>query len=84
MSTAVGVQFAASTPNFLILEYRVDSEGPKRDLILSPLKLSDGYLEIPDVPGMGIELNEKVFRNKPLQTWRRRPVTEPDGNIGYQ
>jgi galactonate dehydratase len=84
ISTAVGVQFAASTPNFLILEYRIDSEGTNRDLISQPLKLADGYVEIPDVPGMGVELNEKAFKNNPLRTWRRRPVTEPDGNVGFQ
>ena len=78
------MQFAASTPNFLILEYRIDSEGTNRDLISQPLKLADGYVEIPDVPGMGVELNEKAFKNNPLRTWRRRPVTEPDGNVGFQ
>ena len=84
VSTAVGVQFAASTGNFLILEYRIDSDGPNRDLILEPMKLNNGYLEIPETPGLGIELNEKAFRGKPLQHWHRRFVIEPDGNIGYQ
>ena len=84
VSTAVSVQFAATTPNFLILEYRIDAEGSNRDLILEPLKLVDGYLEIPDVPGIGIELNEKAFPGRPLRTWRRPLVIEPDGNIRYQ
>ncbi len=84
VSTAVSVQFAATTPNFLILEYRIDSEGSSRNLILEPLKLVDGYLEIPDVPGIGIELNEKAFTGRPLKTWRRGLVVEPDGNIRYQ
>ena len=84
VSTVVSTQFAASTGNFLILEYRIDSEGTNRDLILKPLSLQDGHVQIPETPGIGIELNEKAFFGRPLQKWRRRSVIEPDGNIGYQ
>ncbi len=84
VSTAIAVQFSASIPNFLILEYRIDSEGPSRDLVREPLKLIDGYVQIPDVPGLGIELNEQAFRGRGLKTWRRGLVVEPDGNIRYQ
>lgn len=84
ISTAVSTHFAASTPNFLILEYTRDSAPPARDLILKPLKLVDGYLEIPEVPGLGIELNERAFSGKPLVNWHRPFIREADGNIGYQ
>jgi len=84
ISTAVSTQFAASTPNFVILEYRIDNTGPMRDLILKPFKYADGYLEIPEVPGMGIELNEKAFAGNPLKAWRRPLLTEADGNVSYQ
>lgn len=84
VSTAVAVQFAASTPNFLILEYQPDQTGPNRDLVRKPLVLEDGYLRIPDQPGLGIELNEAAFDGKPLRPWRRPLVVERDGNIGYQ
>lgn len=84
MSTVVCGHFCLSTPNFLILEYRIDSEGPMRNLLLKPFTVKDGYLEVPDTPGLGIELNEQAFAGKPLQTWRRQLVVEADGNIGYQ
>lgn len=84
VSTAVAAQFAVSTPNFCILEYRIDSQGPARDLVVQPLKLVDGYLEVPDAPGLGIELNEKAFDGHALQTWHRPFIIEPDGNIGFQ
>jgi galactonate dehydratase len=84
VSTAVAVQFAASTPNFLILEYQPDQAGPSRDLVRKPLVLEDGHLRIPDRPGLGIELDESAFAGKPLQPWRRPLVVEADGNIGYQ
>jgi galactonate dehydratase len=84
VSTAVSTHFAASTGNFLILEYRVDSSGPMRNLLLEPLKFADGYLEIPRTPGLGVELNERAFTGKPLKTWRRPLVIEADGNVKYQ
>jgi galactonate dehydratase len=84
VSTAVAVQFAACTPNFLILEYSMDSRPPSRDLVLEPLKLVDGYLEIPDRPGLGIELNERAFAGHPLKSWHRPFVIELDGTIGFE
>jgi galactonate dehydratase len=51
VSTAVAVHFAASTPNFLILEYRPDRRGPARDLVREPLALEDGHIRIPENPG---------------------------------
>lgn len=84
ISTAVSAQFAISTPNFLILEYQIDSEGPARNLILKPLPFREGYIEVPDTPGLGIELNETAFAGHPLKTWRRPLVTEADGNVFYQ
>ena len=84
VSTAVSTHFAASTPNFIILEYRDDSQGPMRNLILEPMKRNGGYLELPQDPGLGIELNEKAFAGNPLKKWHRPFVIEPDGNIAYQ
>ena len=84
VSTAVSAHFAASTGNFLILEYRIDSEGPNRKLIREPLKFDNGYVLIPETPGLGIELNEDAFRGQPLTSWRRPLIVEPDGNIAYQ
>jgi galactonate dehydratase len=83
-SSAVSAQFSISTPNFLILEYTIDSEGPARDLLLKPYTFREGYLEVPETPGLGIELNERAFAMKPLKTWRRQLIVEADGNIGYQ
>lgn len=86
ISTAVSAHFAISTPNFLILEYVPDHEGPSRELILEPFKYADGWLEVPDKPGLGIELNEKAFiNNKGLdKKYRRELLFDADGNIAWQ
>ena len=86
VSTAVAAHFAISTPNFLILEYVPDNEAPMRDLVLKPFKYAEGWLEVPDTPGLGIELNEKAFvNNRGLdKTYRRELMFDADGNIAYQ
>jgi len=86
VSTAVSAHFAVSTPNFLILEYVPDNEGPSRDLILKPFKYAGGWLEVPDTPGLGIELNEKAFaNNRGLdKKYRRELMFDADGNIAFQ
>ena len=83
LSTAVCTHFAASTGNFLILEYRLDSEGPDAKLLRHPVQYDDGYLVIPETPGLGIDLNEEACKGRPLRRWRRPLVIEPDGNIAY-
>ena len=84
VSTAIAAHFAAATPNFIILEYRTDHDGPMRDLVNQPLHYDAGYIKLPDAPGFGIELNEKAFAGRPLQPWRRPLICAPDGNILYQ
>ena len=84
MSTAVSAHFAASTGNFLILEYRLDTVGPNSKLLKKPIQFDDGYLVIPETPGLGVEVNEDAIKNHPLQYWRRPLVIEPDGNVAYQ
>ncbi|HLZ07769.1 MAG TPA: galactonate dehydratase [Chloroflexota bacterium] len=83
VATAVNVQFAASTPNFLILEYIADDRPPRRDLVKEPIRLKDGYLELPTAPGLGIELNEDAFPRFPYRTWHRVSPIRPDGSIAF-
>jgi galactonate dehydratase len=61
ISTAACVQLDACIPNFALQEYTGESEPPKSDLLLKPLELKDGYLTVPDGPGLGIELNEAAL-----------------------
>lgn len=58
VSTAACVQLDACIPNFALQEYTGESDPPKSELLVNPLELRDGYLIVPDGPGLGIELNE--------------------------
>ena len=61
VSTAACIQLDACIPNFALQEYTGESEPPKSDLLVTPLELKDGYLTVPDGPGLGIELNEAAL-----------------------
>ena len=56
VSTAACVQLDACIPNFALQEYTGESEPPKSELLVNPLKLEDGHLVVPEGPGLGIEL----------------------------
>ena len=58
VSTAACVQLDASIPNFALQEYTGEDKYPKSDLIKNPIKLDNGYLIVPEGPGLGITLNE--------------------------
>ena len=80
LATMVNVHFAASTPNFLILEYQPDDRSPRKDLIKGePILVKDGYLPIPDKPGWGYEMDEEAFKRLPAQPWHRGFAFRADG-----
>ena len=62
VSTAACVQLDACIPNFALQEYTGESEPPKSNLLIKPLKLIDGYLIVPDGPGLGVELNKETLK----------------------
>ena len=61
VSTAACVQLDASIPNFALQEYTGEAEPPKSNLLVEPLELKEGYLTVPEGPGLGIELNEAAL-----------------------
>jgi galactonate dehydratase len=80
LATLVNIHFAASTPNFLILEYHPDDESPRKDLVKGDtIVAQNGYLAIPDKPGWGYEMNEEAFAHMPGKPWHRGFSFMPDG-----
>ncbi len=82
VATAINMHFAASTPNFIGFDHQPDDRPPLRDLVIDPIRLKDGYLELPDKFGLGIELNEEVFAADPPGRWRRPTPARADGSLG--
>jgi len=59
--TAASIQVDACTPNFLIQEFVISDEPLRSQLQQEPIRVIDGYFEIPDRPGLGVEINEEYL-----------------------
>ncbi len=84
LATVVNAHFAASTPNFLILEYRAPDSGAYKEVLKEPLMVKDGYIDIPNKPGWGVELNEEAFAHMPPGPWKRQTGYRADGSIAWE
>ncbi len=71
VSTAACIQLAACIPNFALQEYpRGEGEPPKCEIVSGTLTLEDGFLMIPDAPGIGVELREGAMEQYPFLSHR--------------
>ena len=68
VSTAACVQLDACIPNCTIQEYTKEGEVFGRawikHVVKEPLTIENGYLLVPDKPGIGVELNEEAVRER--------------------
>ena len=83
LSTAVSVHLAASTPNFVILEYHGDHARAKARFVDDPWKPVDGYMPLPARPGLGMELDLDAIAKSPPMAWDRGFPEYPDGSAGF-
>ena len=68
VGTMACVHLAASIPNFDVLEYHALEVDWWDDLITkSDQLIQDGYIEVPDKPGLGLELNDSVVDKNLLE-----------------
>ena len=83
VATAVNVHFAASTHNFSSLEYILPQGSEWANWVDDPYLPKDGYLQLRDRPGLGIEINEKALTDNQYTHWQRTAPVRPDGSTGY-
>lgn len=82
VSTAACVQLAACIPNFGLQEYpRGEHEPPKSEIVKDPLKVEEGYLLVPDRPGIGIELTDDAQEKYPPRPRRVETRLHVDGSV---
>ena len=88
VSTAAALHFAASTPNFKILEHFNDfAEDWVKQAAPGNPEVQDGYFALPQGPGLGVKLDEevicehpqqKIFFNLFAENWHRRQAIRQD------
>jgi galactonate dehydratase len=67
VANAVALQFALSTPNFLIQEDMLTDVPWRWDVVRSSLKTENGYWLPTQASGLGIEVDEEQARKHPFQ-----------------
>lgn len=72
INLAACLQIDACSPNFVIQEFVHLGEG----YLKHPFIVRDGYIDVPDAPGLGIEVNEEYLREHPLSP-------KPDPGSGF-
>ena len=80
VATAASLQLGACLPNFVILEYAQNQ--PWRDqVIVEPLAIVDGTVDLPTKPGLGIELDHAAIAKLPYESRDYRGAFWPDGGV---
>src|SRR5438270_545926 len=64
---AATVHVSAVIPNFRITEYFVNFEDICRDIAVTGLTVQDGWIDLPTMPGLGIDLDIERLRAHPHQ-----------------
>ena len=80
-STTVGLaatlQVSAAIPNFLITEYFVNFEARGREIARPGFAVREGYITVPQGPGLGIELDEGALARFPGRRHPPRSLPSP-------
>lgn len=78
IALAACIQLDACIPNFLVQEHVTNGEGYLKE----PFKIVDGYIELPDKPGLGIELDEEAIQDKLYDgSWETPRFWHADGSV---
>ena len=59
---AASIQFIAATPNAPFLEFSITESAIRKELLVDPFVQKNGFVDVPQKPGLGIELNPEVIR----------------------
>ncbi len=66
VSTAANVQIAAGMVNFRLLELQWGEIGWRSELIVPEERFERGSIQVPERPGFGIRLNDKLAKSHPV------------------
>jgi galactonate dehydratase len=82
VSTAACIQLAACIPNFALQEYPLgENVPPKSEIVKSTLRLENGFLIIPDAPGIGVELAADAAERYPYRPRQVHTRLHVDGSV---
>lgn len=83
ISLAACIQLDACIPNFLVQEHpgNPDFSDLGVGYIKTPFEIKDGYISVPNGPGLGIELDEEALKDKIYDgNWSTPRIYHEDGS----
>jgi galactonate dehydratase len=80
VNLAAFVQFGAAIPNYALMEGQATILD---DIVDQPLVVEDGYVTVPDRPGIGVDLLENELKRFPFRDHPIAPPTRADGSIAH-
>ncbi len=82
--TAASLHLDTSIPNFITQEYTKGDESEAFSVYKVAYQREGGYIPIPEVPGLGIELDDSLIEQNPYQPMNTgtTPLRE-DGSVAY-
>ena len=76
--SAACVQLNASLPNFFIHEIFDEFNEPwEKHIVTHPVEVVDGYIKVPEAPGLGTDLNLEEIAKHPYQQENSLPLFKP-------
>ncbi len=75
VANAATLQLAATCPNFCILEIMYSDVEWRKEVVNEKLDYADGFITIPNKPGLGIEIDEEACLRHPYQKHTLRHYT---------
>ena len=66
VSTAASVQVCAVLKNFRLLEFQWGEADWRHEVLVPPEKFESGTISVPEGPGFGVELDDRVVKAHPL------------------
>ena len=80
VNLAAFVQFAAATPNYVLMEGQATVLD---EVVDHPFRVENGYVTVPDRPGIGLDLNLDVLERTSFVDHAITPPTRADGSIAH-
>ncbi|MBB5253932.1 mandelate racemase/muconate lactonizing enzyme family protein [Sulfurisphaera ohwakuensis] len=78
IQNAYSLQMSAITPNLYLLENFYDWFPQwKRDIVFDETKIENGHVKVPDKPGIGVSINEKLIESLKVEPKELEVQEEP-------
>ena len=82
--TAASLHLDASIPNFITQEYTKGDESERFAVYKVAYQREGGYIPIPEVPGLGVELDDSLIEKTPFQPMNTgSTLLREDGSVAY-